>query len=67
MSLEVTQYFMDLVRELKDGEDKMVHLHLEKNEKDEAGLANAGMTQLDEVLKIPEIMKEQEGEKGDAT
>lgn len=54
----VTKEFMERINLLMQDADNMVHLALEKNEKEEAALHNAGMRSYREVLDIPEIIKE---------
>lgn len=62
-----TVLFMEYITILRNDNNNFVHTALSKNEKEEAALFNAGMVQLDEVLKevsktIISDLKEQEGE-----
>ena len=62
--LEVTKLFFTYLDVHIQDADSQVHLLLEGNEKEQAALANAGKTQLEEVVDIPnrmvEDMKEEE-------
>lgn len=60
---KITKDFFEIVRNLMEREDAIVHKHLrvESFNQDsfyQAALANAGMEQLQEILDIPERMKE---------
>lgn len=60
---KITKDFFEIVRNLMEREDASVHKHLrvESFNQDsfyQAALANAGMEQLQEILNIPERMKE---------
>lgn len=57
-SLEITRMFFEDVRLILEDADIQVHRSLELNQKEEAALFNAGMTQVQEILEIPGRMKE---------
>ena len=58
LDLEVTKEFFERVQVLIEDSDRMIHKHLESNQLQEAAYFNAGKTQLEEVLNLPELMKE---------
>ena len=57
-TLEVTRLFFSYVNVHLEDADRLVHTCLGQNQKDEAALHNAGMVQIQEIIAIPESMKE---------